>query len=212
MRITKFGHACIRVEQGGRALVLDPGGFTDHGAVDGADAVLVTHEHPDHLDLDNLRATDAPIFTIDAVAARLRADAPDVAERVSVVAPGEAFAAAGLPVRAVGELHAVIHPDLPRVFNCGYVVTAGDERLFHPGDALTPPDEAVDVLCVVVSAPWMRAAEAVDFARLVGAPRNLAIHDRVYSEAGLGIVDGHLTRLLPPTQSYVRLPDGADLG
>ena len=58
----------------------------------------------------------------------------------------------------------------------------------------------------------MRAAEAVDFARLVGAPRNVAIHDRVYSEAGLGIVDGHLRPAAAATdQDYVRLADGADL-
>jgi len=210
MRLTKFGHACIRVEHDGRVLVIDPGVFTDPEAVDGADAVLITHEHPDHYLADHLRRTDARVFTIDAVAARIREDAPDVAERVTVVAPGEDVVAA-LPVRAVGELHAVIHPDLPRVHNSGYVVTAGDTTLFHPGDALTPPDVPVDLLCVVVAAPWMKASEGVDFARLVGAPRNLAIHDRVYSEAGLGIVDGHFGLLLPDGQDYVRLRDGADL-
>ncbi len=210
MRITKFGHACVRIEHEGQVVVIDPGMWTDPEAVDGATSVLVTHEHPDHLDADRLRATDAPVFTVSSVAAKVRADAPDVAERLTVVAPGESFTA-GLPVRAVGELHAVIHPDFPRVFNCGYVVSAGDRSVFHPGDALTPPGEPVDVLCVVVSAPWMRAAEAVDFARLVGAPRNLAIHDRVYSEAGLRIVDGHLGALLPDSQAYTRLPDGADL-
>jgi L-ascorbate metabolism protein UlaG (beta-lactamase superfamily) len=141
---------------------------------------------------------------------QIREGAPDLAERVTVVAPGEEVDA-GLPTRAVGELHAVIHPDIPRVHNCGYVVTAGDTRVFHPGDALTPPDVPVDVLCVVVSAPWTKASEAIDFARLVGAPRSLAIHDRVYSEAGLRIVDGHLTRLLGDDQEYVRLPDGVDL-
>ena len=58
----------------------------------------------------------------------------------------------------------------------------------------------------------MRASEAIDFARAVGAPRNLAIHDRVYSEAGLGIVDGHMNAFLPKQGlEYVRLPDGADL-
>jgi hypothetical protein len=57
----------------------------------------------------------------------------------------------------------------------------------------------------------MRAAEGIDFARRVGAPRNLAIHDKVYSEIGLGIVDGHFGRLLPESQSYVRLADGQDL-
>ncbi|MFN8195620.1 MAG: MBL fold metallo-hydrolase [Nocardioidaceae bacterium] len=211
MRITKFGHACVRIEESGRTVVLDPGMFTDRGAVDGASAILVTHVHPDHLDVANLRASDAPIFTIDEVAAAIREQAPDVAERVTVVSPGQEFDA-GLPVRAVGELHAVIHPDLPRAFNCGYLITAGEAKVFHPGDALTPPGEPVDLLCVVVSAPWMRASEAVDFARLVGAPRNLAIHDRVYSDAGLAIVDGHLGRLLPEHQSYARLADGADLG
>jgi L-ascorbate metabolism protein UlaG (beta-lactamase superfamily) len=210
MRVTKFGHACIRIEHGGHTLVLDPGGFTQPEAVDGADAVLITHQHPDHYDPDRLRRANAPIFTIEAVAEQIRDDAPDLAARVTVVEPGRDFDA-GLPVRPVGELHAVIHQDLPRVHNSGFVVTAGDMTLFHPGDALTPPDVPVDVLCVVVSAPWMRVAEAVDFALLVGAPRNLAIHDRIYSEAGLTIVDGHLRRLLSNEQDYVRLADGADL-
>ncbi len=211
MRITKFGHACIRIEHDGHTLVVDPGGWSQPEAVDGADAVLVTHEHPDHYDPGHLERAGAPVFTIEAVAKRIREDSPEVAERVTVVSPEESFEAAGLAVRAVGELHAVIHPDLPRFDNSGYVVTCGDAKVFHPGDALTPPGEPVDLLCVVVSAPWMRASEAVDFARLVGAPRNLAIHDRVYSDVGLGIVDGHLNRLLPEHQSYVRLTDGADL-
>lgn len=210
MRITKFGHACVRVEHDGAALVIDPGGWTGREALDGATAVLVTHEHPDHYLPDHLRATGAPVFTIDAVAARIRQDAPDVSERVTVVAPGEDFDA-GLPVRAVGELHAVIHPDLPRFHNSGYLVTAGTTRLYHPGDALTGPGETVDVLCAPVSAPWLKASEAVDFAREVGAPRNLAIHDRVYSEAGLEIVDRHFAMLLPESQSYARVPEGSDL-
>jgi L-ascorbate metabolism protein UlaG (beta-lactamase superfamily) len=211
MRIIKFGHACVRVEYDGVAVVVDPGVFTEVGAVDGADAVLVTHEHADHYLPDNLRATDAPVFTIDAVADKIRDDAPDVAERVTVVRPGQEFEA-GLPVRAVGELHAVIHPEMPRFFNSGYVVTAGQEKLYHPGDALTAPEEEVDLLCVPVSAPWLKASEAVDFARAVQAPRNLAIHDRIYSEAGLGILDGHMNAFLPDAgQDYVRLADGAEL-
>ena len=211
MRITKFGHACVRVEHDGVAVVVDPGVFTEAGALDGANAVLITHEHADHYLPDNLRATDAPVFTIDAVAAKIREDAPDVAERVTVVRPGEEFDA-GLPVRAVGELHAVIHPEMPRFFNSGYVLTAGATKVYHPGDALTAPDEEVDLLCVPVSAPWLKTSEAIDFARAVKAPRNLAIHDRIYSEAGLGIVDGHMNAFLPDAgQEYVRLTDGADL-
>ena len=210
MRITKFGHAAVRIEHDGRAVLIDPGVFTQEESLDGVDAVLVTHEHPDHYDPAKLRLTSAPVFTIEAVARRLRQDAPDVAERLTVVGPGDELEA-GLPVRVVGERHAVIHPDFPRFFNSGYVVRAGEARIYHPGDALTGPGEAVDVLCLPVSAPWLKASEAVDFARAVGAPRNLAIHDRVYSEAGLTIIDGHMTHLLPDNQSFSRLPDGADL-
>ncbi|MBZ5735672.1 MBL fold metallo-hydrolase [Nocardioides sp. TRM66260-LWL] len=214
MRITKFGHACVRIEHEGRVLVLDPGAFTDAAAdaLDGAHAVLLTHEHPDHYLVDHLRRTDAPIWTIGAVAARIREEAPDVAERVTVVAPGERLEAAGLPVRVVGERHAVIHPELPRFDNSGYVVTCGDERVYHPGDALTEPGEPVDVLCAPVSAPWLKASEAVDFARAVAAPRTLAIHDRVYSELGLGVIDQHMGAFLPDLGiAYSRIPEGADL-
>lgn len=210
MRLTKFGHACVRIEHEGRAVVVDPGAFTDAEALDGADAVLITHEHPDHYDPERLRATDAEIFTIDAVARQVREGAPDLVERLTVVEPGQRLEA-GLPVQVVGERHAVIHPELPRFFNSGYVVSAGDVRVYHPGDALTVPPDPVDVLCVPVSAPWLKASEAIDFARAVGAPRSVAIHDRVYSEAGLRILDGHMGRLLPSGLEYVRLPDGADL-
>ena len=210
MRITKFGHACVRLEHDGRSIVLDPGMFTDPSAVDGAGAVLITHEHPDHYVPDLLRRTDAPVFTIAAVAERIREDAPDVFERVTVVAPGESFDP-GIPVRVVGELHAVIHPEMPRFFNSGYVVT-GDLTVYHPGDSLTMPDEDIDVLLVPSSAPWLKASEAVDFARAVKAPRNVAIHDRIYTEAAHGILEGHMNAFLPAAgQSYVRLADGADL-
>ncbi len=211
MRLTKFGHACIRISQDDRTLVVDPGVFTQPEAVAGVDAVLITHEHPDHYFADLLRRTDAPIFTIEAVAAAIRADAPDLAERVTVVAPGAEFTAA-FPVRAVGELHEVIHPDIPRVHNSGYLLDVSGVKVFHPGDALTGPDEPVDLLCGVVSAPWMRSRDGIDFARAVGAPRTLAIHDRVYSEAGLGIVDGQFAALLAATgQDYLRIADGEDV-
>lgn len=212
MRITKLGHSCVRIEHDGHVLVLDPGGFTAPGATDGADAVLITHEHPDHYLPDHLRACDASIFTIGAVAARIRDDAPDLLDRLTVVAPEERFEAAGVPVRAVGERHAVIHPDLPRCDNSGFVLALGQQRVYHPGDALTVPGEDVDVLCVPICAPWQKVSEAIDFALAVGAPRNLAIHDKVYSELGLGILDGHLARFLGEAgQDYARPQDGRDL-
>ena len=46
----------------------------------------------------------------------------------------------------------------------------------------------------------------------MGAPRSLAIHDKVYSEIGLQLVETHLNRMLGERdQSYVRLEPGQDL-
>lgn len=212
MRLTKFGHACVRIEHEGVRIVLDPGSFTGREAVEGADVVLITHEHADHYDADHLRATTATIHTIEAVARVIREQAPDLADRVQVVAPGDVIDV-GVPVKVVGEKHAVIHADYPRFDNSGYLLTVGDQRVYHPGDALTGPGEPVDLLLAPVSAPWLKVGEAVDFVREVGAPRNLAIHDKVYSDLALGMVDSHMANLVttPLGLAFTRLADGADL-
>ena len=211
MRLTKFGHACVRIETGGRTIVLDPGVFTEPEAVDGATAVLVTHEHPDHYAPELLRRTDAPVHTIGAVAEKIGADAPDVAERVQVVTPGQQIDP-GVPTRVVGEKHAIIHPEMPHFDNSGYLLEVEDITIYHPGDSLTVPEQQVDLLLLPVSAPWLKVWECIDFAREVGARRSLAIHDMIYSEAGLGIVDVHLARMLGErAQTYTRLAPGTDL-
>ncbi len=211
MRFTKFGHACVRLETDGHAIVLDPGVFTEPEAVDGATAVLITHEHPDHYLADHLRRTDAPVFTIEAVAAKIREEAPDVAERLTVVAPGQQFDV-GVPVEVVGEKHAVIHPEMPRFDNRGYLLEIEEERIYHPGDSLTLPPKEVDVLLLPVSAPWLKISECIDFARGVAAPHSVAIHDKIYSELGLAFVDGHLERMLGERgQTYTRLAEGDSL-
>src|SRR5829696_292185 len=125
--------------------------FTSKEAIDGATAVLVTHEHADHWTPDLLRTTDAPVFTIEAVAAQIREQAPDVAERVTVLTPGQSFDV-GVPVEVIGEKHAVIHPELPHFDNSGYLLTVEGTRIFHPGDALTIPPMTPDLLLLPVSA------------------------------------------------------------
>jgi L-ascorbate metabolism protein UlaG (beta-lactamase superfamily) len=145
------------------------------------------------------------------VAAKIREDAPEVAERVTVVAPGQQFDP-GVPTTVVGEKHAVIHPEMQHFDNSGYLLQVEDLTIFHPGDSLTLPGVHVDLLLLPVSAPWLKISECIDFARDVGAQRSLAIHDKVYSETGLKMVDAHLSRMLGErAQTFVRLHPGADL-
>jgi L-ascorbate metabolism protein UlaG (beta-lactamase superfamily) len=102
----------------------------------------------------------------------------------------------------------VIHPDLPRFHNSGYVVDVGGTRLFHPGDAFTVPQGPVDLLLLPVHAPWSKISEVIDFARAVGAPRSVAVHDGLLNETGLTVVGNNLDRLL---DGYERLTPGTDL-
>jgi len=211
MRITKLGHACVRIEHDGHVVVVDPGGFTGRDAVDGATAVLVTHQHPDHLDVGHLAATDAPIWTIAAVRAEIADQDPAVAERVTVVAPGDRVDV-GLPATVVGEQHAVIHPDLPRLDNSGFLLDVGGTSVYHPGDALTPASGPVDLLLLPVHAPWSKISEVIDFSRAVGARRSVAIHDGLLNDNGLTVVGRVLGGLLDSDDHrFERLAPGTDV-
>lgn len=95
---------------------------------------------------------------------------------------GDRFEAAGLTVEAHGELHAVVHPDLPRVANVGFLI---DQDLFHPGDALTLPGRAVAALVVPVLAPWTKVAEVDDWVREVDPRTTLPGHDAAAGDAEL---------------------------
>ncbi|MDQ4085610.1 MAG: MBL fold metallo-hydrolase [Actinomycetota bacterium] len=193
MRITKFGHACVRLERDGQVLVVDPGAFTEPEAVDGAGAVLVTHEHPDHLDVDRLRRVEVPVYAGDGVAQALRDQAPDVAERLQVVRDGDEVSAAGMRVTVHGEEHALIHDDIPRIVNTGFCV---EDHVFHPGDSFTAPPRPMPMLLVPVHAPWMRLAEAVDFARKHTGGAAVAVHDGLLNDNGLAVTDRMMGGLL----------------
>ncbi|OUM39772.1 MBL fold metallo-hydrolase [Arthrobacter sedimenti] len=199
MLLTKFTHSCVRLEQDGRVLVIDPGTFSEvEEALEGAGAVLVTHEHPDHIDLDRVvavlsRNASVDLWAPQGVADAVREGLGDAAgERVHAVAGGEEFSAAGFGVRTFGGQHALIHPLIPLVANVGFLIGG----LYHPGDSFIVP-EGIDVntLLVPVHAPWSKLAEVVDFVVSVRAPRAFQIHDALLNDTGLGMVEGHVTRL-----------------
>ena len=213
MRITKFGHACVRIAGPGGDVVLDPGVFTAPDAVDGVAAVLVTHDHVDHFDLERLRRSGAAIWASSAVAAALAEADPAIGSQVTTVAAGDTFTVAGLQISVHGAEHAAVHRDLPIAVNTGFLISDGTTRVFHPGDAFTEPGVPVDVAMTPISGPWLKFSEAIDFARALGAPRALAIHDHMLSEAGLNLADRVMGGLLGGAGiEFVLLENGADLG
>ncbi|GAA2505942.1 MBL fold metallo-hydrolase [Winogradskya humida] len=194
MRITKYTHACLRLEGDG-VLVADPGAFSERSALTGADAVLITHEHFDHLDPDALadalaRRPGLRIYAHCEVLPKLTA----FADVVTAVEPGEEFEAAGFRIRAYGGQHAVIHPELPRIANLGFLISDGVDSVYTPGDSFTVPEESVDTLFVPLNAPWMKLSEAIDFVRAVRPGRAYALHDSLLTETGASISNGHLER------------------
>ncbi|MEV1019309.1 MBL fold metallo-hydrolase [Streptomyces sp. NPDC050264] len=210
MKLTKKSHSCVRLEKDGQTLVIDPGGFSEEDATLGADAILVTHEHPDHFDEERLRAglesnPGAQIWTLKSVAEQLAAAFPG---RVHTVGHGDTFTAAGFDVQVHGELHAVIHPDIPRITNVGYLVKGAEGgTVFHPGDALTVPDQPVETLMLPVMAPWSKISEVIDYVREVKPRRAYDIHDALLTDLARPIYDRQIGGL--GGAEHLRLAPGA---
>jgi L-ascorbate metabolism protein UlaG (beta-lactamase superfamily) len=206
MRIQKFGHSCLLVSDGDARVLLDPGTFA-HGFEElrGLTAVLVTHQHPDHLDMERLK----PLLDANPEAA-LYADTESAAQlqqaglSATATTAGQQHAIGGLSTRIVGSQHAVIHPEVPVVTNVGYLLGG---RLFHPGDALTVPDEPVELLAIPAVAPWMKIAETVEYLRAVAPATAIPIHDGITTAPQLYY--GHLDRLGPESTTLRIINDGA---
>lgn len=227
MELIKKGHSCVRLEEEGRTLVIDPGAFSEADAAVGADAVLVTHEHPDHFDEARLRAAleanpAAQIWTLRSVAERI---GPAFPGRVHTVGEGDTFEAAGFEVEVHGQLHAVIHPDIPRISNVGYAVSSANGgngagsadagngaggRVFHPGDALTVPDREVETLLLPVHAPWSKVSEVIDYVREVAPKQAIDVHDALLTDLARPVYDGMIENL--GGAPHTRLTPGESVG
>ena len=206
MQLTKLGHACVWLEKDGARLVIDPGVWSGPGMLADADAVLVTHEHPDHLDADAVRSALAANPSLQLWAnASVTGQLGDFGVQVHAVGHGDSFTAAGFDVHVYGRDHARIVPEIPVIANTGFAV---DGQVFHPGDSFTLPEEKVATVLVPVSAPWLKFAEVSEFIAAAGAARGFAIHDAVLSDFGVGLVSTLLGVVSPPDAPVTRLAPG----
>ena len=210
MHIHTFGHSCLLVEQGDGRVLIDPGTFS-HGfeQLTGLTAVLITHQHADHLDLSRLPAVVAAnphaLVASDAGSAVLL-EQHGIEARV-LRANDELDL--GLSLRVIGYEHAVVHPEIPVVPNVGLLLGAPGHRLFHPGDAHTVPDEPVDVLALPTAAPWTRVREVVDHLRAVRPRLAVPIHDAILRVPTM--VHPMIAALAPAGTEFRAWPDDASL-
>jgi L-ascorbate metabolism protein UlaG (beta-lactamase superfamily) len=208
MRLTKLGHACVRLQKDDRTLVIDPGALTPEDAFAGAEAVLITHEHFDHFEAERLRQAMAAdprleVWTCRPVAVGLS----DLGARVHVTGHGDAVTVAGFELHVHGYKHEIVHPDVPPVDNIGFLV---DGEVFHPGDAFTIPEAEVPTLCLPTNAPWMKAPEMFAYVREIRPRRAYSVHDGLLNEFGLGLIDAMLSGEAKRTDADIRRLRGGE--
>lgn len=189
MKLTKYEHACFTVEEDRKVLVVDPGGLsTDFIAPENVTAVVVTHEHFDHLDKEQL------VAIIDKNPDAVIIGHHDVVSQVETfttrqVEAGETMTIGPFSLKFAGGKHAVIHSSSPVVANLGVLI---NDLLYYPGDSFTLPGGAVDTLALPAGAPWMKESEAMDFLVTVMPRFAFPTHDALLSEAGKSVADNWL--------------------
>lgn len=216
MEVTKLEHACQIVTEGSARLVVDPGNFTRPVDVTGVVAVVVSHEHPDHVTPEQVRrildANPGAVVIGPAGVARALAGAGDAGDAgdvvVDVVTAGDRRTVGPFDLSFHGTRHNLIHSSVPIVDNTGVLVNG---RLFHPGDSYTVPDVPVDVLAAPVGAPWLKVSEMMDYVLAVGPRLAYPVHEATLSDVGYGMHTGRLREAVEPSGSLVVLRPGESL-
>ena len=194
MQVTRFGHAALLVEAVGQRILIDPGVFSaaETFELTGLAAIVVTHQHPDHIDADRI----ARLLVQNPAAVRL-SDPETAAQFPQFKAhqDGSTTEVGDVTITGVGVQHAEILPSIPRIANVGVLVSAdGEHTLFHPGDSYAAVPDDVGILALPLTAPWTKVSETVEFARRVSPSSVFPIHDAGATVVAHQMYWGHVVK------------------
>ncbi len=180
MIIKKFLHSCIFLEDNGKRLLIDPGLFSfiekkvivhDIGPVD---AILLTHEHPDHYAPEIIKQCIAlnpatTIVTHEGIGKLLQVEGLAYQH----ITAGDTMDIAGFRVQGLEAAHGAIPFPAPQ--NLAYAV---NNKFLHPGDSLaTPEGTQCDVLALPIAGPWLTLVDALTLAKQIRPRIVIPIHD-----------------------------------
>jgi len=169
VEITWLGHDGFKIKKD-RVVYVDP--FKAAGKLEAADLVCVTHEHSDHLSVDDLKKVVTAKTTVVTIPACEKAVKDLKPKTVRVVTAGQRLDVDGVIVEVVPAYNTTkfrspgnpFHPKADG--KVGFVLGIGDLRIYHAGDTDQIPEMAqvkgVDVAMLPVSGTYvMTADEAV---------------------------------------------------
>lgn len=211
MELTKHEHACVVARKDGTSIVIDPGVFSPAAAqiIAGADVILLTHEHGDHVNdaAINAALADRPDLQVYAPNA-LRGTFAAHPDQFTAVSAGDELKLGSFGVTVHGAEHAVIHSSIPVCANVGFLL---DGTVYHPGDAYHVPQVPVTTLLLPASGPWMKIGEAIDYVRAVQPQQVVQIHDALLNDIGQHLADTLLGEQGPTGLPLTTIPIGQSL-
>jgi len=209
MKLTKYQHACFTVEKDNQVLVVDPGNFSgDFVAPSSVVGIVLTHEHADHFDQEQVASIvdknpEALIVAPQSICDQIEAF------KTQPVAAGDKVTVGSFNLEFFGGKHALIYAAMEPIENVGVMI---DDLLYYPGDSFAEPGRSVDTLALPAAAPWMKISEGIDFLKAVKPRFAFPTHDAVLSEAGQSIADRLLSGVAEQQgTTYRRLTDPIEL-
>lgn len=179
--VTKLVHACLLVEANGNRTLVDPGIFTwqderfDLSMVEGVDRILITHEHPDHVNAN----------LVSAVLERSNGAVVETTPSLQLILGEQGIDAVTEGTPQFAAPHERI-PTGPGPQNVGFHV---EGAISHPGDSHSFV-ETMPILAMPFAAPWGSLVAGVDRTRLVKPLYAIPIHDFALSEGGRDFMYG----------------------